>query len=249
MKFSVIFALSCAMTCSVFGQPERLGSAGFTAEDCRAIAVRDDRVVLGLGAFGDNFAACHGRFGEFLAVAGGAAGQPTDGTNYPGQDDFRARSNLTINLGARFDYVGIVFEKNGLPRGLRLDRPGGYLYPEDPNSKSIVHLYDPTVRIWPRLGLAYRPSENMVIRLGGGVYNNVNQMNNLTVVGNPLKVFSVSIIADPATDAAKVRAIFVHPGFARRGLGTAVLVRLPSVRRGRFARSSSTPKPPMAVRR
>jgi len=46
--------------------------------------------------------------------------------------------------------------------------------------------------------MAYRPSENTVIRLGGGVYNNVNQMNNLTVVGNPLKVFSVSIIADPA---------------------------------------------------
>ena len=114
------------------------------------------------------------------------------------QDEWKTTRNLTINLGARFDYVGIVFEKNGLPRGLRLDKPGGYLYPEDPNSKSIVHLYDPTVRIWPRVGLAYRPSENTVIRLGGGVYNNVNQMNNLTVVGNPLKVFSVSIIADPA---------------------------------------------------
>jgi GNAT superfamily N-acetyltransferase len=30
-------------------------------------------------------------------------------------------------------------------------------------------------------------------------------------------------LLDPATDAAKVRAIFVHPDFARRGLGTLIL--------------------------
>ena len=30
-------------------------------------------------------------------------------------------------------------------------------------------------------------------------------------------------LLDPATDAAKVRAIFVHPGFARQGLGTLIL--------------------------
>jgi GNAT superfamily N-acetyltransferase len=30
-------------------------------------------------------------------------------------------------------------------------------------------------------------------------------------------------LLDPATDAAKVRAIFVHPGFARRGLGSLIL--------------------------
>jgi GNAT superfamily N-acetyltransferase len=33
-------------------------------------------------------------------------------------------------------------------------------------------------------------------------------------------------LLDPATDAAKVRAIFVHPEFARRGLGTLILKRV-----------------------
>ncbi len=33
-------------------------------------------------------------------------------------------------------------------------------------------------------------------------------------------------LLDPATDAAKVRAIFVHPEFARRGLGTLILGRV-----------------------
>ena len=30
-------------------------------------------------------------------------------------------------------------------------------------------------------------------------------------------------LLDPATDAAKVRAIFVHPAFARQGLGSLIL--------------------------
>jgi GNAT superfamily N-acetyltransferase len=30
-------------------------------------------------------------------------------------------------------------------------------------------------------------------------------------------------LLDPATEAAKIRAIFVHPGFARRGLGSLIL--------------------------
>jgi len=33
-------------------------------------------------------------------------------------------------------------------------------------------------------------------------------------------------LLDPATDAAKVRAIFVHPGLARQGLGTLILARV-----------------------
>jgi GNAT superfamily N-acetyltransferase len=32
-----------------------------------------------------------------------------------------------------------------------------------------------------------------------------------------------SVLLDPASDAAKVRAIFVHPDFARRGLGSLIL--------------------------
>ena len=35
-------------------------------------------------------------------------------------------------------------------------------------------------------------------------------------------------LLDPATDAAKVRAIFVHPSFARRGLGSLILAHVES---------------------
>ena len=40
-------------------------------------------------------------------------------------------------------------------------------------------------RFWPRVGIAYRPAEGWVVRMGGGVFNNANQMNNLTVFSDP----------------------------------------------------------------
>ena len=38
-------------------------------------------------------------------------------------------------------------------------------------------------------------------------------------------------LLDPATDAAKVRAIFVHPKYARRGLGTLILAQVEAAAR------------------
>jgi len=91
------------------------------------------------------------------------------------QDEWKATRNLTINLGARFDHVGIVFEKNGLPRGLRLDKPGGYLYPriQQQEHRSSVRS-DRSDLAATRIGLpAFGEHRDPA---GGGVYNNVNQM-------------------------------------------------------------------------
>jgi GNAT superfamily N-acetyltransferase len=50
-------------------------------------------------------------------------------------------------------------------------------------------------------------------------------------------------LLDPATDAAKVRAIFVHPEFARRGLGSLILATVEDAARaagfGRFEMGST----------
>jgi anti-anti-sigma factor len=52
-------------------------------EDCPAVVLGGDAFAVGVGALGQSFDDCQGRFGEFLAAAGAAAYLPTDGTNVP----------------------------------------------------------------------------------------------------------------------------------------------------------------------
>jgi anti-anti-sigma factor len=88
------------LDCRVMGHPERLATAGFSADDCHPLAVNPDRLSLGLGAFGEGFDACRDRFGEFLSVAGSAACQPTDGTNFP--DYMLGSGSFVPNLTALY---------------------------------------------------------------------------------------------------------------------------------------------------
>lgn len=66
----------------VFGSPGKLAS-GYTGDDSRSVSYPESTFGLGIGAFGNNFADCQTRFGEFLAVGGVATYLPTDGTNVP----------------------------------------------------------------------------------------------------------------------------------------------------------------------
>ncbi len=70
------------LLCRIAGHPEPLVSEGFGEKDCDVFSVPAGLMSLGLGAFGESYAECRERFGEFLAVAGCAACQPTDETGY-----------------------------------------------------------------------------------------------------------------------------------------------------------------------
>ena len=74
---------SATLACRAAGRPQLLPQAEFSGRDCEILTLPKDVFALGLGALGEGFVACRDRFGEFLAVAGNAACQPTDGTNYP----------------------------------------------------------------------------------------------------------------------------------------------------------------------
>lgn len=83
MQFEIYdVAPEARLTCRTYGDPARL-SNGYSARDCRNIAFPTDTLGLGLGAFGPDFGECAPRFGEFLAVAGGAAQQPTLASGKP----------------------------------------------------------------------------------------------------------------------------------------------------------------------
>jgi anti-anti-sigma factor len=63
-----------------YGNPALLANAAFTASHNQTLEVRPDLLAIGLGAFGEHYAECAARYGEFLAVAGAAAYQPGDGS-------------------------------------------------------------------------------------------------------------------------------------------------------------------------
>jgi anti-anti-sigma factor len=77
----------------------------FGPESCPAVALGGDSFAVGVGALGQSFEDCQGRFGEFLAAAGAAAYLPTDGTNVP---DYLLLGGSTVPR-VRLCY-GLVFE-------------------------------------------------------------------------------------------------------------------------------------------
>jgi anti-anti-sigma factor len=71
------------LTCRLLGDARLLEGCRFTRENCSSMDFSDSSFAIGLGALGENFDECRSRFGEFIAVAGAVAYQPTDGTNVP----------------------------------------------------------------------------------------------------------------------------------------------------------------------
>jgi len=69
--------VSLPLSCSLIGDPQHLASGGFTEKDCRSLTFSTGSFGLGLGAFGEGFDDCAGRFGEFLAAGGCAIAMPT----------------------------------------------------------------------------------------------------------------------------------------------------------------------------
>jgi anti-anti-sigma factor len=70
--------VSCPLSCTLVGDPGRLRSGGFSAKDCTPLTFAYGSFGLGLGAFGEDYNDCSGRFGEFLAAGGCAITLPTN---------------------------------------------------------------------------------------------------------------------------------------------------------------------------
>ena len=69
--------VSKPLECSLVGDPQKLGSTGYDEAQCRPLAFAGGTFGLGLGAFGQGYGDCEGRFGEFLAAGGCAIALPT----------------------------------------------------------------------------------------------------------------------------------------------------------------------------
>ena len=123
-----------------------------------------------------------------------------DGKNYYGgyvNDDWKVTSKLTLNLGLRYDFFGLVSDLHGnqanfIPSGGPLDGPT-YLIPKGPNANNlspsflsllsqdgikldITNAYggglghSQKANFAPRIGFAYQMTPRLVVRGGWGMF-------------------------------------------------------------------------------
>jgi hypothetical protein len=105
------------------------------------------------------------------------------------QDDWKARPNLTLNLGLRYEYFGVLKEKNNQIANFIFGPNGGLA---GSHVEPTGDLYNPDRNNFaPRFGFAYSPKrygldEKLVIRGGAGIaYNRIPEIVFANARGNP----------------------------------------------------------------
>ncbi|HEU0119269.1 MAG TPA: TonB-dependent receptor [Bryobacteraceae bacterium] len=98
------------------------------------------------------------------------------------QDDWKATSKLTLNIGLRWDMPGQPHEVNAVSRTLRfdIDPKGPVLWP-DPGTRADFYLGEYR-DFGPRFGFAYRLPRKMVVRGGYGIFYSVAQFDNTNIL-------------------------------------------------------------------
>ncbi|MBI1791421.1 MAG: TonB-dependent receptor [Acidobacteria bacterium] len=94
-------------------------------------------------------------------------------------DDFKLRSNLTLNLGLRYEiqkaptdrfdrFAYWALERNSISDAVGLNLTGGLRFTGGANPRG---LYDPQyTNFAPRLGLTWSPASRLVVRTGFGIF-------------------------------------------------------------------------------
>jgi anti-anti-sigma factor len=93
------------LSMAMIGDPARLTSTGFTADDGRTLSFATGSFGLGLGAFGQGYTDCANRFGEFLAAGGCAIALPTS--------DQHALPDYVVEEGALVPQVETLYALSG----------------------------------------------------------------------------------------------------------------------------------------
>ena len=106
-----------------------------------------------------------------------------------GLTDWKATRKLTLNLGLRWEYNSPAIDVQGLWRSLSFSTLTNGLPTLIPAIGTPFEFYDAQRTLFmPRVGFAYRWTDDWVFRGGFGIYYNVHQLNNYTILNlNPPK--------------------------------------------------------------
>lgn len=122
------------------------------------------------------------------------------------QDDWKATRRLTLNLGLRWEYNTAATDVRGLWRSLEwrngLQNPPEFVPAQ---IRTEYNFYDPQkTQFMPRIGVALRATDNWVIRSSFGIYYNVHQLNNYTILNLNPPLSGSSQFANTATNGVLV---------------------------------------------
>ncbi len=106
-------------------------------------------------------------------------------------DDFKATARLTVNFGVRWDIFASIQDVGGGVRNLSFADgeartiTGMFVPMLLPNPGVQARLYDHNGlrQVMPRLGIAYRLGDRIVLRMGAGQFYNALQMNDFNILG------------------------------------------------------------------
>ncbi len=143
-------------------------------------------------------------------------------------DDWKASRKLTVNIGLRYEYNTAATDVRGLWRSAEL-RGGQWTF-VPAKIREQYNFYTPQRNMFmPRLGLAYRLTDKWVLRAGYGIFYNVHQLNNYTILNlNPPLSGSSNFVNNAANNALVNPAsplTFANPfGVVNRSIGTSANV-------------------------
>jgi hypothetical protein len=114
-----------------------------------------------------------------------AVGQWRDGFFF--QDNWQVTQKFTLQYGLRYELPQVAYSLNGVGRKLTPDQMA--LFPAQGGTNALNAVSYPGYKytgpnhnnLAPRVGFAYRITDRTVIRGGGGIYYNANQLNAYTL--------------------------------------------------------------------
>ena len=136
---------------------------------------------------------------------GGATGQRKAEQNYYiayGQDEWKLRSNLSLNYGLRYEYYSPLLEARNLT--VQFDPKTGTLFPSDHTPYQAVKT-----NFGPRFGLSYSPTSKTAIHGGAGIFYGPGQTEDLI---QPIESDLINTVVTGSAfplDVAAVRANFI----------------------------------------
>jgi hypothetical protein len=141
----------------------------------------------------------------------GSVGEWRDG--FFVQDNWQASQKLTLLYGVRYELPTVPYSLNGYARVLNstytalipsTSATTAATFTPTPGFKFIGPNHD---LVSPRLGFAYRATDKIVVRGGGGIYYNPNHLNSFTLAsGNYPIAASITYNGTASTSAAPLPA-------------------------------------------